>query len=423
MQKNSRQTESTRLQRIIAGVLTVLFLGIVVGFGAYGVLSNPSGIWNSVRFHKAKAYLADPDDTSFFPMTKARIASLENRLGKNLPLNDELNVVNATFQYAIGKNMVVKGADQMLRLPNDQLYYVTTRETLAEQAQDVVDLYNYIDGEIPFFYAYVHPGFFNGGMQLPEGYSVLDTSDELAEEVLGIIREAGIETLDSRTFFEGTGLTNEELMLKTDKHWTYLAALLASRIYAEKINEVTGANLDVSKLDPDQFETEVLEDRFFGEFGRLIGLNNSQLEDITLFKPKYETNLTRHSEHRTDEIEDESGPFEESMIRSAVLGLEDGKIWSEFAYVAYGLIEAFEEVENHGDCEDMTILVFRDSFSAPICRFLSLLTSNVISADLRYSDLNAVEMIEKYDPDLVIVSYSRFMFEADIYDFGLENAG
>ena len=114
MENNKEQKKTSRAQRVTAGVLTVLFLAVVCGFGLYGVLEDPMGVINSVRFHKAKAYLQDPEDTGFFPMTQARIASLENRLGKNLPMKDELSVVNASFQYALGKDMVVQGAEQLL---------------------------------------------------------------------------------------------------------------------------------------------------------------------------------------------------------------------------------------------------------------------------------------------------------------------
>lgn len=418
MQKKPQQTESTRLQRIIAGVLTVLFLVGITGFGAYGVLSNPSGIWNSVRFHKAKAYLADPDDTSFFPMTKARIASLEKELSDLLPMNDPLSEINATFHYAIGKNLVTEGDKEMLRLPNDQLYYITGYDNLESQAQDIINLREYVGEDTPFLFSFVTPGFFNGGLEMPAGYDVLDNGAEMADQILALVSEAGIDTLDSRTFFENTGLTNEELQLKTDKHWTTLAALLATEIYVEEINRLTGANLDVSRIRLEQFDTEVIEDLFFGTSGTRIGLTNARPEDITLYTPKYETNMSRHSEYRDGTVEDFTGTFEESMIRHHTLEFAEGKPYSDAAYTAYGLIEAFEEDINHGDCEDLTILVFRDSYSTAICRFLSLMTERVVSADLRYSELSAQELIDKYQPDIVITSFSRYLMEGYALNYG-----
>lgn len=418
MNHQNQQPKISRTQRIIACVLSALFLATVGGFGLYGILQNPKSVLNSVRFHKAKAFLPDPEDVSFFPMTQARIASLEDRLSKNLPLTDPMAVINATFHYSIGKDLVTEGDKEMLRLPNDQLYYITSYNSIADRANEIVDFYHYLDGKIPFLFSFVTPGFFNGGLEMPAGYSVIDNGEKIADEALAITCAAGIETLDSRTFFEGTGYTNDDLQLKTDKHWTTLAALLAAQTYAEEINRLTGANLDVSKLDLDQFDTEVLEDLFFGSSGARVGTINADPEDIILYTPKYETNMTRHSEYRTGEVEDFSGTFEEAMIRHNTLERVEGEL-NESAYTAYGLIEAFEDDVNHGDCEDLTILVLRDSYSAPICRFLSLLTERVISADLRYYDGSAQDLVEKYNPDMVIISFSRYLMEG--YDYRLEN--
>lgn len=416
-QKNAPQT--TRAQRVIAYILSAAFLITLLAFGVYGLASQPGELVNSLKFYKAKKYLADPDDAGFFPMLSARIASLQNALGSSLPLEDELGVVNASFQFALGKALTVQGSEQMIRLDNGQLYYLTQRRTLADKAEEIVELYRTLD--IPFLFSYIHPGFFNGGTQLPEGYAAIDTSDELADEVLGIIRDAGIPALDSRTFFEGTGLTNDDLELKTDKHWTSRAALLATPIYAEKINELTGANLDVDRLRIDQFDEEFYPHLFLGDFGRQIGRINSAVDDITLFLPKYPTDITRHSELRTGEIQDATGPFDGSVLRRDRLDLDGGDV-STKAYTAYGLIEAFETLTNNGDCEDITILVLRDSYSEPICSFLSLAAKHVISADLRYCEKSAVELIDQYDPDIVVVSFSRLLLESNDYDLGLDAA-
>jgi hypothetical protein len=208
-------------------------------------------------------------------------------------------------------------------------------------------------------------------------------------------------------------------MLKTDKHWTSLAALLATQIYAEEINRIAGANLDLSRLQLDQFDAKVYEDLFFGDFGRLIGIENSAPEDIIIYTPKYETNLSRYSEHRTGDVESKCGSFLDSIVRDHTLERPEEGL-NETAYTAYGLIESFEMVENvGGDCEDMTILVLRDSYSEPICSFLSLVAKRVISADLRYCEKTAVELIEEYQPDMIVVSYSRLMFEDHTYKLGL----
>ena len=405
----------TRTQRIVAAVLTIAFLPVIFGFGVYGLFSNPDGLRKSLLYSHARNFLAsDEEGTKFFPMLQARIQSLQAFLGDSIPLRNELGYLNASVQYALGKNMISQGAEQLIRLPGDQIYAMTTRKSLAAEAQEIVDFYNRLEGRVPFLFAYVNPQFYNGGLTLPEEIAALDTGDELAEEVLGIIRGAGIPALDSRDFFADCGFTDNDLMLKTDMHWTTLAALLATPIYAEEINRLTGSNLDVSRIALDQFDAQVYPDLFLGEYGREVGVQNSGLDDITLYLPKYETNLVRHSVNRDGTTEDASGPFSESIIKWDAFDNEpDGT--NIRGYLAYGLVEQTEEITNLGDCEDMTILIFRDSYTAPIGSFLSLLAKNVIMVDMRDMKKSAMEIVDEYNPDMIVFSYSRQMLEDHHY--------
>jgi len=399
---------SSKPARIPAFILAALFIAGISYMCISGILKNPGAIVRSVKWNKAREFLADESDYDDpFKMAQARIASLQDRLQRNLPWKDELHELNASFQYALGRDMVVVGAEQMLRLPNGQLYYLTSRQGLADEAEELAQFMDSLPDDLPRFYAFVHPGFFEGGQQLPEGYALVDTSDELADQVLSIMRAHGIESLDSRTFFKDTGLGSDELELKTDKHWTTLAALLATRIYAEKLEEVTGADLPLERLDPDRFDTELHPGLFFGDFGELVGKRNAKNDDITVYLPKYDTHITRHSEHRTGDIEDEEGTFEQAVLRRE-------KLTEELAYTDYGLIEMYEELTNP-DAPDITVLVLRDSYAGPVCSFLSLVCGRVVSADLRYNPHTARELIEEVKPDALIVSYSRLMFEDHTY--------
>lgn len=405
----------TRTQRIVAAVLTIAFIPVIFGFGLYGLLSDTDELYNSLLYSHARSFLAsDEEGKKFFPMLQARIQSLQSYLGDSIPFKDELGYLNASMQYAIGKNMVSQGAEQLISLPGGQIYALTTRDSLADETREIVDFYNELDGRVPFLFAYINPQFYDGGMTLPEEYAAVDTGDELADEVLGIIRDAGIPALDSREFFAGCGYTDNDLNLKTDMHWTTLAALLATPIYVEEINRLSGAHLDASRIALDQFDTQLYPNLFLGEYGQQVGERNSGLDDITLYLPKYETSLVRHSVNRDGSTEDASGPFSESVIKWDAFDNEpDGT--NIRGYVAYGLIEQIEEITNLGDCEDMTILIFRDSYTAPIGSFLSLLAKNVIMVDMRGVEKSAMELVDEYDPDMIVFSYSRQMLEDHHY--------
>ena len=405
----------TRTQRIVAAVLTIAFIPVIFGFGLYGLLSDTDELYNSLLYSHARSFLAsDEEGKKFFPMLQARIQSLQSYLGDSIPFKDELGYLNASMQYAIGKNMVSQGAEQLISLPGGQIYALTTRDSLADETREIVDFYNELDGRVPFLFAYINPQFYDGGMTLPEEYAAVDTGDELADEVLGIIRDAGIPALDSREFFAGCGYTDNDLNLKTDMHWTTLAALLATPIYVEEINRLSGAHLDASRIALDQFDTQLYPNLFLGEYGQQVGERNSGLDDITLYLPKYETSLVRHSVNRDGSTEDASGPFSESVIKWDAFDNEpDGT--NIRGYVAYGLIEQIEEITNLGDCEDMTILIFRDSYTAPIGSFLSLLAKNIIMVDMRGVEKSAMELVDEYNPDMIVFSYSRQMLEDHHY--------
>lgn len=417
---NPNTSKGTKIQRIVASVLTVAFIPLIFAFGIYGLVSNPEELVNSLRYSHARSYLAsDEEGTKFFPMLKARIQSLENTLGETVPLSSELGYLNASFQYALGKRMVTQGDQMLLSLPDGQIYNMTTRQSLAAEAEEVVGFYEQLDGSVPFLFAYINPQFYTGSIEMPAGYDVIDTGDELADQVLGIVRDAGIPALDSRDFFADSGYTDNDLYLKTDMHWTTLAALLATRIYAEQIEQMTGVALDTSKIDLDQFETVVYPDLFLGEYGQQLGECNTGLDDITFYLPTYETDFVRDSIEEDGTPEHAEGDFSEAVVKWDALDNEpDGT--NIRGYVGYGLVEGLEEITNRtGDCADLTLLIFRDSYTAPIGSFLSLMVKNVVMVDMRKMDgISAMELVEQYDPDMVIFSYSRQMFEDHRYDLG-----
>lgn len=414
-----KKESPSRLTRVIAAVLTALFIPTIFAGGVYGLATHWDDVLHSLRFSKSRSYLENPDDTSFFAMTRARIQSLQAALGDSVALKDQLGHINASFQYGLGKELVVAGSWQLLKLPGGQLYALSQRETLADEAQEAADFYEQVKDRAPFLFAYVNPQFYEGSVQLPEGYRPLDTSDALADEVLGIIRQTGAPALDSREFLGTFGLTDDEAFYRTDMHWTNRAALRAAQYYAGQINDLTGSSLDSSRLDEDQMNVETYENLFLGEYGQQVGAANSGLDDVVVFTPKYETSLSRTTTEKDWSITEVSGSFGEAVLKREKLEPEADGI-SLRAYAAYGLVEKLEVIENHGDCEDMTILIYRDSYTAPVGSFLSLLAKKVVMVDMRGWDRTAESFVEEYDPDVILFAYSRQMFEDHGYDLGVE---
>ena len=177
---------------------------------------------------------------------------------------------------------------------------------------------------------------------------------------------------------------------------------------------MTGVELPSERLDIDQFETELHENLFLGKYGQRVGTRNIDPDDITVYWPKYDTNISRYTNYlgRVTELE---GPFKESVIRWNYLKRGSGG-YNIQAYFDYGLTEN-HDIYTNPDGADCTVLLLKDSYSASIGAFLSLVCDNVIGMDMRRTGTSFEQLVEKYEPDVVVVAYSMQMLRDDAYDF------
>ncbi|MCQ2437411.1 MAG: hypothetical protein MJ099_03320 [Clostridia bacterium] len=402
------------MQKIIAILLTVVFLAALVSFGLYGLLTNTENIRLSIGFSRAITYLTNKVNPGFFEMTTARINSLQTALGDSILFKSELGDLNAAYQRMLGKDIISAGSEDMYIFPDGQIAALTTRTTLAAEAEEVNALIEAL-GDTPKFFSFVTPQIYDGGSAFPEGVDAIDTGDVLAEEVLGIVGESGIRTLDSRTFFADYDYSVDDIFLSTDMHWTNLAALLVARRYAETLNEVADLGLDSDLLAVENFTVESHPQLFLGEYGQALGKGISGLDDIDLYIPNFETSLSRYTNVKFDIEESAEGDYDAAIIRRGTLE-PAAKGENVVAYSACGLIEKLEVIDNHSeDCADCTVLIFRDSYTAPVGNFLSLLCRRVVMVDPRRADKPMMDYVAEYNPDAVIISFSRQLMEDHRY--------
>ena len=406
---------SKRVTRWVAAVLTVCFLGLV--FAAFGGMMLHDGsdiVWSARRLTALEPYL--PEHWNRFDLLQARISSFTAKIAEVMWKKTEMGYVNSAFQYALGKRVVNTGPSNMIRLNTGHLYDLMAYKDLRPNADGIVALKDTVLKDIPFLFVYEHPTLYDPEAMMPADYAPLDHSAEMAEEALAALRAGGVEVMDSREVLNGCGVPLNELLMFTDQHWSTRAAIAMAQAIAGKVNAMTGANLDPGLLDMDRFDTVVHEKLFLGKYGQRLGARRQTPDDIVEYDPKYPTHLVRDTK-RVTSLEHEEGPFSQVALREERLLPDPGKTYNLLAYTYYGQVESYNNFVN-ASAPDCTILLLKDSYSAPVGTFLSLLARNVVTVDLR-RDVDPLETwIEKYRPDVVVMAYSLQMLRDDEYEFG-----
>ena len=405
----------SKLQFRIDLVLTVLFL-LTIFYFLYATIVYENGLWgHTFYFDYVSQFLEDPTDYSAWDLIEASKNSLDNFISENIHGTKTLGRVNSAFQFALGKKMVNTGGTQMIRLNSGHLFDMQDKMSIESAERDILDMRAIVPEGTPFVYVYEHSTLYDEAAQMPSGYEFLNYSIRSADELVQRLRADGVEVIDSRDIFAESGATLEEFLLYTDRHWSTRAAMIVAQRVAEYVQEATGVAFATERLDLEQFDTQVYPKLFLGQYGQRLGPGLVDPDDITVYTPKYDTNIHRYTVYRS-EITDVEGPFETVNIRWDTLYPDEGVTWNTRAYHDYGLTENYEIYSNEAGA-DCTILLLKDSFSAPVGRFLSLVANEVYAVDLRDRTISLQEWIDKSNPDIVVLAYSLQMLRAEEYAF------
>ena len=405
--------KQSKLQFRIDLVLTVLFL-LTIFYLLFGTIVFEHGLLgHTFYFRYVSQYLEDAENYTVWDLVEASKNSLDAFIAENVHGTKALQKVNSAFQYTLGKKLVSTGGTQMIRLNSGHLYDMQSEMSLDGPIQDILSVRDAVPEGTPFVFVYEHSTLYDMNAQLPEEYRFMDFSQQNADLLMAGLRENGVNVIDSREVFAASGLTLDEFSMRTDKHWTTLAAITMTREIAGRVQELTGRELPLERLEIDQFDTEVYPGLFLGTYGQRLGAQLAAPDDIIIYTPKYETNIHRNTLYN-GKVTDVEGPFEKMNIRWDVLTPIEGQTWNVRGYCDYGLVEDYDIMTNEAGA-DCTILLLKDSFSAPIGRFLSLAADEVYSVDLRYRNGSLQYWIERSNPDIVVMSYSMQMLRSEGY--------
>lgn len=378
-------------------VAAVLFL-LGLAAGLLGLAAANLGEGGQVR-----AMLAGLPEGKWAKV-QAVLADSEKAVSGDLDSGHNFIQLYGLFQRLTGRR-VLNDMDPSLtvvKLSNGQLQFVDLTEEgpldVSGNSANTIRLRDALaELDIPLLYAQA-PQKVGGGRALMP-YGVEEYGNYYADTFLEQITAAGVDALDLRPAF-GTGERFSAYFFNTDHHWKPEGAFLAWQQIARRLGEM-GWDIDETYTDSDSFEKITYEDYFLGSQGKRTGTLYGGVDDIDLWKPRFETDFTYVAP--AAEV-DRSGPFEKSLLfpeRVAERDYFNGNPYTLYAGGDY----LYSHITNHSNPDGPRVLLIRESFACALTPFLALGCSELSTVDLRYFDGDLMKLAEQESPDLVLIMY------------------
>ena len=266
--------------------------------------------------------------------------------------------------------------------------------------------------EVPLLYVQAPQKLQENDDRLPTG--VTDYGNDYADQVLGVLAENNVATLDLRETLADTGRDWSSFFFRTDHHWTPEAAFTAHQTLAQVLESDYGFTIPEENTDSAAFTRTNLSDFFLGSQGKRVGSLYAGVDDIEIWKPSFDTDFTYsipiYDMERT-------GPFEESLLFPERIEEKDffnGNPYTLYAGGDYPMARIYNELSP----DRPRIMLLRDSYACVLTPFLALDCGELITVDLRYFHDDLLTYVDWLEPDLVIVMYTAGSAALDeLFDF------
>lgn len=375
----------------LAGLLAGLLLLAASFFGQEGHLEAA-----------LRGLLRDPGTLGSF------LVSAEGAANQDLDRSHLFIQAYGGVQRLLGREVVVDMADpdySVVKLSDGSLAFENLQTPAADATPNGYALASFSSGlkerfGLPLLYIQapqkVEPGL------LPVG--VTDYGNENADKLLSVLADEGVDYLDLRPGMRAAMAQPgaERFFFRTDHHWTPEGGFEGYRELMDYLSAHYGFSYDPAHTDPNSYEKLAYEDFFLGSQGKRVGSLYAGVDDINLWKPKFDTSFTYSVPLNAIE---RTGPFEQSLLFPERVAAKDwfgGNPYTLYAGGDYNLAR----MTNHLNPDGPRVLLIRDSFSCVLAPFLALDCGEVVTIDLRYFKDDLMDYMEWLNPDLVCVMYT-----------------
>ena len=339
--------------------------------------------------------------TAFTDKVKAREAALEEYTNVMLPGYQEYVEIEKKLEGMIGWNITSYfDYDSVARLSDG---YLTTycRETdIAYQAEAITGLDQYLkEKNIPFLY--VQAPFKVSEKQDTSVSGKLDFSNQNVNALLAELGKNNVSYVDTRDFLNANYENYHEAFYRTDHHWKPETGLEIAGLLLNELQLCFQLETDVSKVNTDRFEREVLKNFFLGSWGKRVTLSGTDPEDFVTLFPDYETDFSVLIPEREMDV---TGDF--SILYNSGL-LQEKDYYNGNPYEAYIWgNNAVMNIRNNKSANKTRILIVKDSFGNCVAPFLACGVNEVTVMDVRHFTGSLETYVEETEPDAVILLYN-----------------
>ena len=325
--------------------------------------------------------------------------------------------LNGLFYRCIGDTIVRDSEYIVYKLSNGQIMYNLDQRDIGKYAAYVDELDDALN-EMGIDFMYVQIPFkIKDDSYMPPGTHTYPNRN--AEQMVQLLREKGINTMNLRDNIEEAGLDWSELYYNTDHHWRETTAFWAAGEIMERLEEDYGIKYNKDYYLDDKWDKEYYNDYMLGTVGRRTGIYYAGLDDFVLFDPKFETSFSYKAYKKSLKklTVEREGSFRDSMYEWD--NLEKRADFTKNTYSTYtGKEYGVVHIDNKNIDNGPKILMIRESFTCALLPFISVNADEVLTVDLRrFNEKSVPELCEEFEPDVVIMDYNPSAFSKKQFDF------
>ena len=374
--------------------------GLSDGRGSPGQRGEAVTVQAEPPFERLQDFLSTADAAANSALDKGHL--FIELYGGVQALSDRTVVEDVDPQYS-----VVKLTDGTVTFINAEPKDVTGHGRAVVRLAQALE-----EREVPLLYVQAPQKLQENDDRLPTG--VTDYGNDYADQILGVLAENDVATLDLRETLAATGRDWSSFFFRTDHHWTPEAAFTAHQTLAQVLESDYGFTIPEENTDSAAFTRTNLSDFFLGSQGKRVGSLYAGTDDIEIWKPSFDTDFTYsipiYDMERT-------GPFEESLLFPERIEEKDffnGNPYTLYAGGDYPMARIYNELSP----DRPRIMLLRDSYACVLTPFLALDCGELITVDLRYFHDDLLTYVDWLEPDLVIVMYTAGSAALDeLFDF------